>query len=567
MNRTKTIYFLSAIVLIIGCYALNLSYSLFVQTENRDVVNLTVPSLAYSLETSTYMIPASSGELVKLKVINSGNTDINYGISTTQVDGLTVQLVEKEDNTITGTLAAPEIEGESSNKEVWVFVTNNNEIDTDVTFNITAKYTTLKFEDNFASTSNIDVENLYQLRYLNEIIIASAQDAVTNNDATRTLYNDMYDLNNITGVSTETDRMLALAEDDYGTSYVYRGAVKDNYVKFAGFTWRIIRINGDGTIRLTLEGTLDKVKREGLDEYAGTTSVFKSDPYNDNAYVGYMYGLEGTSTDSNRCLILVDETVTDKVSDFTTQELCEQNGGKWATTAYEATHSNIGSSNIKINLDTFYETYIENDTNNYHYEQYLADTLFCGDKSLASNGIGNIDNQVGYGTNDSSWTYYAATERFNMSSEITRTIETPTLKCAEGENNNYSRYTSIVDLNTTTQNGTTINNDLKHPIGLLMIDEISMAGAFKATNNKTFYLYDAYKKELSNMYWWSISPNRYISGHPNVFIMDSDSSFATTSVSSTYGIRPVINLNNDILISSGNGTESKPYVVLTNNSR
>ncbi len=38
-------------------------------------------------------------------------------------------------------------------------------------------------------------------------------------------------------------------EDDYGTSYYYRGSVENNYVSFAGMTWRIIRINGAWFLR------------------------------------------------------------------------------------------------------------------------------------------------------------------------------------------------------------------------------------------------------------------------------------------------------------------------------
>ena len=33
-----------------------------------------------------------------------------------------------------------------------------------------------------------------------------------------------------------------MAEDDEGESYYYRGAVKNNYVSFAGFIWRIIGV-------------------------------------------------------------------------------------------------------------------------------------------------------------------------------------------------------------------------------------------------------------------------------------------------------------------------------------
>ena len=51
-----------------------------------------------------------------------------------------------------------------------------------------------------------------------------------------------------------TDEGLFMAEDDEGESYYYRGAVKNNYVSFAGFIWRIIRRNGDGSIRMIYAG-------------------------------------------------------------------------------------------------------------------------------------------------------------------------------------------------------------------------------------------------------------------------------------------------------------------------
>lgn len=57
-----------------------------------------------------------------------------------------------------------------------------------------------------------------------------------------------------TAVST-TDEGMYASEDDDGTTYYFRGAVEDNYVLFAGFYWRIVRINGNGSIRLIYQGT------------------------------------------------------------------------------------------------------------------------------------------------------------------------------------------------------------------------------------------------------------------------------------------------------------------------
>ena len=36
-------------------------------------------------------------------------------------------------------------------------------------------------------------------------------------------------------------------------TYYFRGNVENNYVKFAGFTWRIVRVNEDGTIRIVMQ--------------------------------------------------------------------------------------------------------------------------------------------------------------------------------------------------------------------------------------------------------------------------------------------------------------------------
>ncbi len=63
----------------------------------------------------------------------------------------------------------------------------------------------------------------------------------------------MLSLTQLTETELETDKSdkgLYQATDDYGTTYYYRGNVKNNIVKFAGFYWQIVRINGDSSIRL-----------------------------------------------------------------------------------------------------------------------------------------------------------------------------------------------------------------------------------------------------------------------------------------------------------------------------
>ena len=44
-------------------------------------------------------------------------------------------------------------------------------------------------------------------------------------------------------------------DTDGKPTYYYRGSVENNYVKFAGYFWRIIRINSNGSIRMIYDGT------------------------------------------------------------------------------------------------------------------------------------------------------------------------------------------------------------------------------------------------------------------------------------------------------------------------
>ncbi len=77
-------------------------------------------------------------------------------------------------------------------------------------------------------------------------------------------------------------------QDDNGTSYYYRGSVENNYVKFAGYYWRIIRINGNGSIRMIYDGTVAHDNGESSTDRKYGTSQFNGS-HSDNMYVGYMY--------------------------------------------------------------------------------------------------------------------------------------------------------------------------------------------------------------------------------------------------------------------------------------
>ena len=179
----------------------------------------------------------------------------------------------------------------------------------------------------------------------------------------------------------ETNGMYA-AKDDYGTSYYYRGAVDNNWFQFGTNSsgqplyWKIVRINGDGSIRLIYNGT--STETYGSSTVIETSQVFNSS-YNNNMYVGYMY-------ESNQV------------------------------------HGLVESSDIKNVLD---EWYIDNLAD--EADKIDGNAGFCGDRypstsSSSSNGSG------GTGTTQ---TYYGAYIRLMNS-------KNPNFKCTDKDNDLYT---------------------------------------------------------------------------------------------------------------------------------
>ena len=309
-----------------------------------------------------------------------------------------------------------------------------------------------------------------------------------------------YTYKQITSNKNTTEALLASTEDDYGTSYYFRGAVKNNYVQFANKCWRIVRINGDGSVKLVLHNdntsnasspcaSSNNSTTAAFARYSGSsyTSVFNSN-YNDNAYIGFMYGATGASD-------------------------------------YASTHANTNKSDILKNLETWY-------TNNLtSYESKLADTIWCNDKSTVSGGLG-------YGTNGTS---YGAYNRLASTKQ-------PTLKCPNDNNGGKLSKFTVDD----TTNG---NGNLTYKIGLLTADEIAFAGSIAYTYNRSTYL----QENTGTTWWWSLSPSRFDGSYARVWRVrsgDLDGGYLYGSD----GLRPVISLISSTNV-TGDGTSENPYVV------
>ena len=305
-------------------------------------------------------------------------------------------------------------------------------------------------------------------------------------------------------ISTVDEALLASAVDDYGTSYYFRGAVTNNYVKFANKCWRIVRVGGDGSIKLILHNdnttgaanpcdAANNSASAAFARYSGETykSAFNSS-YDDNAYVGFKYGTPG----SNK---------------------------------YETTHANTNNSTILTNLQTWYNNNLKT------YEKVIDDTVWCNDKTNVTDTTFNPwkwggVNGLGYGTNT---TYYGATQRLVGTSGSAGGTG-PSLKC----NGELSKITSKV--------------------GLITADELAYAGYAYGLGNTTTYL----QENATDTYWWSLSPFGFIGSYADVLrVYGGNGHFNYGSVYDAFGLRPSISIVSSATISGGTGTSEDPYVV------
>ncbi len=274
-----------------------------------------------------------------------------------------------------------------------------------------------------------------------------------------------------------TDEGVWQAQDNLGTSYYFRGAVTNNYVQFAGYYWRIIRINGDGSIRTIYDGTTAHANGESTNDRQIGTSTFNED-YETSYYVGYTYQIGA-------------------------QRPSSQNSGT--------------ASTIKGVLDNWYQTNIANKG----YDDKVVSTPgFCNNREMTSG--------YNWSATPSSTIYYVAYERLLAN-------KTPILECG----NNIDLYTT--------------------KIGLIIADEVSMAGGVYRTDNTSYYLY-------TGQNYWTMTPYYFledsIHSYAYVVVVISTGSFGNDhlNVNGLYGVRPVINLSSNVII-TGSGTISDPYVV------
>ena len=324
-------------------------------------------------------------------------------------------------------------------------------------------------------------------------------------------------------VTTASDKGMYSAKDDLGTSYYFRGAVDNNWVKYGKYTkdmyncnngtisatdtgnsctkiassgddiyWRIIRINGDGSIRMIYSGVkapTESTKVIKTEDTSLGVTVFNANT-DSSEYVGYMYTLGQQ-------------------------------------------HGTSKSSDIKTYLDNWYANYTDlNKTGT-----KITDQIYCNDRTASTSNVAYSTTNY---TTLTSWNSTGTEYYYGANGRVWNNPVSPDYKCPVASD----KFT------TTTAKG---NGKLSYPVGLISADEITFAGLPAGKTNNSFYLY-------TGDYYWAGSPCDFFGSNSSEFRVGDGGFLYVSLVYSFLGVRGVVSLSSESKL-LGSGTYNDVYTV------
>ena len=334
------------------------------------------------------------------------------------------------------------------------------------------------------------------------------------------------------------------------TTYYFRGAVDNNYVKFGSQIKNTCRYNGKDvayyetgnleynpteeqclSTNVCINSYLENIV--GIDETtctnAGTATGEKA-TFTANATEDILWRVVRINEDGSTRLV-TEDIVGDSAFNSNRGDNTHVGYmyGTTGSTTYEATHTNTNNSTIKTYLDNWYQE------NLLSYTSYMSpDAGFCNDRSIATtaNTWLSDDTALGYGTNR---TFYGAFNRL-------RNIKQPQFACPQ---------TNDLFTTSTSSKG---NKALTYPVGLITLDEVVYAGGVYDEENQNYYLNNSTD-------YWTMSPWSF--GFYDAFVVNvrGGGSVDNGASGSVYGVRAAVNLSSYVEITGGDGTIDNPYIV------
>lgn len=321
--------------------------------------------------------------------------------------------------------------------------------------------------------------------------------------------------------STPNENGLFKNQDDDGDTYYFRGAIKDNYVKIKGLTWKtddvryIVGTNSPYNFKYQYQTEQEAINDcntyNSTDYKYETVEACISDIQLSGHKAGdeMVFKIVRINGDGTVRLILDDKIATTTYSDNNDFNGYTYDNTKTCNVNSPCDGTEGTSNNIKVVIDNWYNEHFTS------HDNIVAQSLFCNDTST----VYYSDSIVNYG----------AYNRFYSSTSIS----TPQYKCDDTNLNYGGTY--------------------KLKAGLLTADEAVFAGAKYRVMNTSYFLSFGYDYHLGTPLYSNLRTNVVY----NQEYLGLNSTFA----SSEFNIVPVINVKADSIVTSGNGSKATPYII------
>ena len=363
--------------------------SLFPRKENKELVSNTDNLVSFTVDgVESKTMPTKGSGYIANKITCKNGSIITFDNDNYIIE---VEKLESED------VCKIDFSKEIGSNTVTVTISDTSKIDSTskttteggkVMFYLTGEPESITGGEYTLSSNKLIVNNIISNINLNIAMSKTLYDQLLIDNPriqTRTDFNTTFTETNTGTLYKATESIAGNTPKDV---YYFAGDAKNNWVKFGGFYWRIIRTNYDESIRLLYSGTSHNTTSGYI-----WTSAFNSPYNNDPMLVGYMYGTSG-SLASNR--------------------------------------TNTNNSAIKTYIDNWYQNNLSS------YSKYIStEAVYCSDRELAPGST--------YNTGNTSFSY-ATKERLNTNK--TPTYNCTNIKDAFSGSNSEAKLTYPIGLMT-----------------------------------------------------------------------------------------------------------------------
>ena len=241
--KKKLFVFLIPIVLI--------TISLFPRKENKELVSNTDNLVSFTVDgVESKTMPTKGSGYIANKITCNNGSIITFDNDNYKIE---VEKLESED------VCKIDFSKEIGSNTVTISINDTSVIDSTskttteggkVVFYLTDEPDSITGGEYTLSANKLIVNNIISNINLNISVTKTLYKQILADKTTRLTRSDFS-----TSLTTDNTNTLYTSTEEETTVYYFAGNATDNWVKFGGFYWRIIRTNADGSVRLLYHGT------------------------------------------------------------------------------------------------------------------------------------------------------------------------------------------------------------------------------------------------------------------------------------------------------------------------